>query len=171
MSLTYTGSATRATTFSDIIKVTRKVQADFLAILDTYGYFSEDVARSVVKDIRVFLDEEVIDQMSFTWRKPGSNTVMEELRYRVVSGTALRVDDPSGGIGYRLDLTDADFEVRIHHSRRWSDIGRRGREQIQEDLECPWGFADELDYEGGSSASDRIYSSGTFGMSRSRFTR
>lgn len=171
MATTHAATRTETSTYSKIIYVTRKVQADFLAILDTYGYFSEEVARGAVSDIRLFLDEQVIDQISFTWRIPGSTEVLDELKYVVVSGVAVKVDDRSGGIGYQAELASADFEVRIHYNQRWSDIGRDGREDIREALECQWGVADDLDYASGRWVSDRTYSSGGYGLTRERFVR
>ncbi|SRR6266404_925579 len=171
MATSYSATRTQTSTYSKIIYVTRKVQADFLAILDTYGYFSEDVARGAVNDIRVFLDEEVIDQISFAWRVPGGTRVLDELKYIVVSGIAVKVDDDSGGIGYQVELASADFEVRVHFSQRWRDIGRDGRDNIRERLKCLWGVADSLDYGGGRWVSDRTYSSGGYGLTRERFVR
>jgi hypothetical protein len=45
------------------------VQADLLAILDHYGYFSEDYAQKLINDIRVFIDDEAIEQVTNQSRK------------------------------------------------------------------------------------------------------
>ena len=171
MSATGTRTGTHTTTYSKIIYVTRKVQADFLAILDTYGYFSEDVARKVVSDIRVLLDEEVIDQLQFTWRQPGSKRVLEELRYAVILGVAVLMDDRSGGIQYRPELAAADFVVQVRYNQRWLSIGSVGRDTVRKDLKCPWGDGYYLDYSGGQWVTDRTYSSGGYGLVRQRFIR
>ena len=59
---TSTRTASATSTVTKIVYVTRKVQADFLAILETYGYFSEAYAQNIIHDVRVFLDEEVIEE-------------------------------------------------------------------------------------------------------------
>ena len=82
---TATRSATQSSSFTKIVYVTRKVQADFLAIMDTYGFFSEVYAKKIIADIRTFLDENVIDTVKFVWKEAGSNDVVGEIRYTVIS--------------------------------------------------------------------------------------
>ena len=102
-----TGTATRLATqtssLTKIVYVTRKVQADFLAIMDTYGYFSEDYARNLIADVRTFLDEDVIDAVKFVWKSVGINEVLEEIRYVVITG----------GIGLADDRPGALYTVRL----------------------------------------------------------
>src|SRR5258708_30731465 len=83
---TSTRTATTTSTVTKRVYVTRTVQADFLAILDTYRYFAEDYAQDLIHDVRVFLDEEVIDHVRFVWTRPNSTHVLEELNYTVVAG-------------------------------------------------------------------------------------
>src|SRR5215472_16759630 len=108
---TSTRTETYTSTMSKIIYVTRKVQADFLAILETYGYFSEDYAQQLIHDVRLFLDEEVIDHLRFVWTRPNSTYVLEELEYTVVSNGIHLSDDHSGGIQYHAELAKASFHV------------------------------------------------------------
>jgi protein involved in ribonucleotide reduction len=76
LSVTQTRSTTQTSTVPKIVYVTRKVQADFLAIMDTYGYFSEDYAKKLIADIRHFLDEEVVDKVKFVWTESGGNRAL-----------------------------------------------------------------------------------------------
>src|SRR5260370_24267477 len=92
---TSTRTATTTSTVTKIVYVTRKVQADFLAILDTYGYFPEDYAQHLIHDVRVFLDEEVIDHVRFVWTRPSSTYVLEDLYYTVVAGADQLAHDHS----------------------------------------------------------------------------
>jgi hypothetical protein len=171
MSSSYTRSTTQTSTQSKVIHVTRKVQADLLAILDHYGYFSEDYAQKLINDIRVFIDEEAIEQVKFTWTRSGSNVVMEELDYKVIWGNIGLADDRSGGIRYRFDLTTAKFQVRINYSDRWRRMPEDQKELIREELKLQWKTANQLDYSGGQWSSERSYSKDGLGLSRSRFTR
>ncbi|MGG6242776.1 hypothetical protein ACQ4N7_29570 [Nodosilinea sp. AN01ver1] len=171
MSSSYTRSTTQTSTQSKVIHVTRKVQADLLAILDHYGYFSEDYAQKLINDIRVFIDEEAIEQVKFTWTRLGSNVVVEELDYKVVWGDIGLADDRSGSIRYRFDLTTAKFQVRTNYSDRWRRMPEDQKKLIREDLKLQWKPANRLDYTGGQWSAERSYSKDGLGLNRSRFTR
>ena len=114
MTQTQSRSATQTSSLARVLYVTRKVQADLLAIVDTYGPYSEDYAIKLISDLRVFLDEEVVQRVIFYWTKPGSNEVLYAYSYTAVGGDAL-ADDRSGGIGYRAELEGAPFYVRVSY--------------------------------------------------------
>jgi hypothetical protein len=170
LSSTSTSTNTHTSTLTKVVYVTRKVQADFLEILDLYGYFSESYARNLIADIRVFLDEEVIDMVRFSWAKTNSTIVLEELKYEVISGGIGLADDRPGGIGYRTDLQTADFSVRIQYNNRWSMLSDTEKQAVSSRLSLKWGPAGQLDYSGGKWINDRSYSSdGVYGLNRTRF--
>jgi hypothetical protein len=168
---TSTRTATATSTVTKIIYVTRKVQADFLAILDTYRYFPEDYAQHLIHDVRMFLDEEVIDHIQFVWTRPNSTYVLEELNYTVVVGGVELADDHSGGIRYQVALANASFHVRVTYNRRWKDMVEREKSAIRESLDLQWGPAGQLDYSGGKWTADRTYSQDGYGLARQRFER
>src|SRR6266478_269947 len=168
---TSTRTATATSTVPKIVYVTRKVQADFLAILETYGYFSEDYAQHLIHDVRVFLDEEVIDHIRFVWTRPSSTYVIEELNYTVVAGGVELSDDHSGGIRYQATLAKALFHVRVTYNTRWEEMSEREKSAIREDLILNWGPAGQLDYSGGKWTADRTYSRDGYGLVRQRFER
>ena len=114
LTATATRTATQTSSLTKVVYVTRKVQADFLAILDTYHYFAEDYAIQLIADVRTFLDEAVIDAVKFTWKEAGTNTVLEEIRYMVISGSVGLADDRPGGIRYNTALKSADF-IGVRH--------------------------------------------------------
>ncbi len=168
---TSTRTASATSTVTKIVYVTRKVQADFLAILETYGYFSEDYAQQLIQDMRVFLDEEVIDHVRFVWTRPSSTYVIEELNYTVVAGGVELSDDHSGGIRYQATLAKALFHVRVTYNTRWEEMSEREKSAIREDLILNWGPAGQLDYSGGKWTADRTYSRDGYGLVRQRFER
>lgn len=171
MTTTRTKSTTQTSTLTKVVYVSRKVQADFLAILDTYGYFPEDYAKRLINDVRVFLDEEVIDRVKFVWIQPNSDYVLEELEYIVfVAGVGL-ADDRSGGIRYQSELANASFNVRVTHNERWKSMSEMEKDEIREDLQLKWSPAGQLNYSGGNWINDRTYSKDNYGLSRKRFTR
>ena len=169
---TSTYSATRSSSFTKVVEVTRQVQADFLQILDTYDYFAESYAQQIISDIRIFLDEEVIDSIHFIWLQRNTNYVLDELLYKVVSGRWGLANDRPGGIEYHSNLAAADFRVRIVYSSRWQSLPQSEKETILNGLSLSWGPAGQLDYSGGKWIVDRTYSpDGEYGLVRSRFTR
>jgi hypothetical protein len=170
-----TGTATRPATqtisLTKIVYVTRKVQADFLAIMDTYGYFSEDYAKKLIADVRTFLDEDVIDAVKFIWKEAGTNDVLEELRYVVISGSIGLADDRPGGIRYNAALKNADFTVYVTYNDRWKNMNEQEKQAVRDSLQLSWGPGGTLNYSQGYWQTDKIYSSGDYGLSRRRFTR
>jgi Bacterial HORMA domain family 1 len=165
------GSATRTasqtTPYTSVIHITRKAQADLLAIGDTYQYFTEEYAQNVIHDVRILIDEEVIDRVQFIWTKQGTNLVLDALRYIVVNGQAGLADDRPGGIQYDAALATADFHVRVTYNNRWLSV----MHSIQPNLALTWGSAGNLNYSNGRWVADRTYSMDGRGLVRNRFIR
>jgi hypothetical protein len=168
---TVTRSATQTSSYTKIVYVTRKVQADLLAILDTYDYFSEDHAVALIADLRTFLDEDVIGAVKFVWKEPGTYYVMEELRYTVIVGGVRLADDRPGGIGCNPALADADFTVHVTYNDRWWKMSAEDRQAVHEVLLLNWGPAGTLSYSNGTWRAGRMYSSSGYGLSRRSFSR
>lgn len=173
MSSSSTRTAAATTTVAKIAYVTRKMQADFLAILDTYTYdgYSESYALEIVEDIRRLLDEEVLDAVSFVWTQKWSNRVLDTFRYSVVTGNVASTNDRSGGVGYYSELAEADFKVRLTYNQRWIDIGQSERNSISKDLNIAWVSANQLNYGSGSWTTEKTYSKDGYGVVRERFVR
>lgn len=150
--------------------MTRKVQADLLAILDTYGYYSEEYGLKLIKDLRVLLDEEVINRVDFVWSKSGTNEVIYSLSYTVIRGDALP-DDDTGDIPYSSALlaSVASFTVVIHRNRRWKDMPEYSKDRVREKLELTWENDADFNYGLGWWVKDRTYSKGGYGLERQRF--
>lgn len=168
---TATHTATQTSSLTKVVYVTRKVQADFLAIIDTYNYFSEDYAIKLIADVRTFLDEDVISAVKFIWKEAGTNDVLEEIRYVVISGGIGLADDRPGGIRYNPALKSADFTVYVTYNNRWNNMNDQQKQAVRDALKLPWGPAGTLNYNQGSWQTDKTYSSGDYGLSRHRFTR
>jgi hypothetical protein len=171
MSATFTRPATQTMPYTSVVHITRKVQADFLAIGDTYAYFTEKYAQDVIHDVRIFIDEEVIDRVEFVWKKNGTNQVLDALRYKVVSGVVGLADDRPGGIRYDPALVSADFHVRVYYNSRWTSMHETERNSVRAALTLKWGPAGQLDYSLGRWVNDRTYSMDGRGMVRNRFVR
>jgi Bacterial HORMA domain family 1 len=171
MSATASRSATGTTPYTSVVHITRKVQADILAIGDTYAYFTEEYAQKVIHDVRVFIDEEVIDKVEFVWTKSGTNQVLDALRYVVVNGAVGLADDRPGGIRYDSALALADFSVRVYYNSHWTKIGETERNSVRAELTLRWSPAGQLNYSGGRWVDDRTYSMDSKALVRNRFVR
>jgi len=168
---TRTRAATQTSTHTKIVYVARKIQADFLAILDTYGYFSLDWGAQVMGDVRELMAEEVIDRVYLVWTRPGSNVVLDAFCYRIIVADIGEADARSGNIRYKPDLAGANFHLRVEYNRRWRELGEEGRREVQSRLQLPWGPAGQLDYGGGRWNADRTYSKDGYGAHREHFVR
>lgn len=173
MSASSTRTVAATTTVAKIAYVTRKMQADFLAILDTYTYdgYSESYALEIIEDIRRLLDEEVLDAISFVWTPKFSNRVLDTFKYSVVTGNVASTNDRSGGVAYHFELAQADFRVRLNYNQRWKSMSQSERNLISEDLNIAWVSANQLDYGTGSWTTEKAYSKEGYGVVRERFTR
>lgn len=172
MTLTQTRISSTTTTWARVKYVTRKVQADLLAILDTYGYYSEEYGLKLIRDLRVFLDEEVISRVDFVWAKKGTNDVVDSLSYTVISGDALP-DNHTGDILYNstLSATATSFSVVIYRSQRWKNMPESSKNRVREKLELGWENDANYKYGLGWWVADRTYSKGGYGLERKRFVK
>jgi hypothetical protein len=152
-----------------VVYVTRKVQADLFALVDTYGQMTEDYAQKLIHDLRLLLDEEIIDRIDFLWTWAGTNQVVGAYSYRVIAAGMGLVDDRSGGIRYDPALQESKFAVRIYHNTRWYQLTDEDREAIGTQCWLPWGPGGQLDYSRGSWTLDRTYSKDGYGLGRQRF--
>jgi len=172
VSFTESRSGSLTTTWARVKYVTRKVQADLLAILDTYGYYSEAYGLKLIKDLRVLLDDEVISRVDFVWAKRGTNEVIDSLSYTVICGDALP-DDDTGDILYYswLSASVASFSVVIYWNQRWRNMQEGTKDRVRSRLELDWENDADFDYGFGWWVADRTYSKGGYGLERKRFMR
>jgi hypothetical protein len=171
VSATQTRAGTQTGTLSKIVYVARKVEADLLAIIDTYGYGSEQWAINVMHDVRVLMDEEVIEKVYLAWTRRGTNEVLDAYSYRVIIGGLGLADDRSGNIRYRPELVGAEFHFRVDYKPRWWQLSAADKADIQERLTLTWTTGGALDYSKGRWRGDKTYSRDDFGVARDRFLR
>lgn len=169
MATTQTRTATQTSTLVKVVYVTRKVQADLFQLAETYGQMSEEYAQKLIHDLRIYLDEEVLEQITFLWTRPGTNQVVGAYTYKVLSGGVGLVDDRSGGIRYDPTLQASVFGVRITHNARWYGLTQAEQDEVESDMMLPWGTGGALDYSRGRWQSERTYSKDGYGLARERF--
>jgi hypothetical protein len=171
MSASQTRTGTQTGTLSKIVYVARKVEADLLAIIDTYGCANEQWATKVMHDIRVLMDEEVIERIYLAWTRRVTAEVLDAYSYRVIIGGIGLADDRSGNIRYSPELVGADFHFRVDYKARWWLLSPTDQEDIRGRLTLGWTEGGELDYGNGTWQSDKAYSKDDFGVVRERFIK
>jgi hypothetical protein len=122
-------------------------------------------------DVRILLDEEVIEKVYLAWTRRGTSEVLDAYSYRVLIGGMGLADDRSGNIRYRHELADAEFHFRVEYKQRWWDMSPQDKQDIQGRLNLRWTTGGVLDYSKGRWSSDKTYSKDDFGVARDRFIR
>lgn len=170
MTATYARSASESATLTKVVYVTRKVQADLFALVDTYAQISVDYAIDLIHDLRILLDEEVLDRIDFLWTRPWTDRVVGAYSYKVLSGDIGLVDDRAGGIRYDPTLQGSNFRVRIYYNARWDGFSEEDRLAIKSRCRLSWGPGQALDFSQGSWDPERGYAKDDLGLARGRFT-
>lgn len=164
-------SASTTSTLTKVVYVTRKVQADLFNLVDTYGQISQDYATTLIHDLRILLDEEVLDRIEFVWTYKNTDVVIGAYVYKVITAEYGLVDDRAGGIRYDAMLQNADFGVRITRNERWRTMSAAGKKAINDQCDIGWVPASALDYSRGTLTSERMFSNGDLGLDRLGFKR
>ena len=172
MSGTGTRTATNTATFVEqVLKVTRPIFTDLLAIAETYSdHLSVEEAWKYVCDFREFMNERYLESIEVSWADKKTGVVIDGLKYMVVNGQAIRTMDRPGGIAYSKTVADADFNLRIRYTSLWTSRTADYKKAFKDGLKIPWGAAASLNYGSGSYVADgRQYGAADVGVSRLRF--
>jgi hypothetical protein len=164
-----TRTAAQTSILTKVVHVTRRVQADLFNLVDTYSQITQAYAESLIHDLRILLDEEVLERIDFLWTYPGTNIVVGAYIYKVITADVGLVDDRSGGMRYDVRLQAAAFKVRIYRNSHWYGMSDADRKAIADKCQITWTPGEALDFSRGSSAAERMYSKDGLGLSRERF--
>lgn len=164
-----TRSLTAANTYTDVVSVTRKFRVDILQVLDHYGYFSMDYAEDIIHDLRLMVDEGILESVELTWRAYGSHSVLAAFRYNVINGGIAPADNRPGGIPYRPNLKNAQFNVVVRYNAAGRKLTTTARQNLG--FKLAWAPAGYFDYSAGSWSSDRNYVSNSIRLQRLAFNR
>lgn len=168
---TRNASATETSTLTKVVYVTRKVQADLFNIVDTYHQITQDYAEKLIHDLRILLDEEVLDRIEFLWTYRNTDIVLGAYAYKVIGNGIGLADDRAGGIRYDSVLQSCDFSVRIFRNDHWRLMSPDSRKAISNQCDIQWSPAGPLDYSRGTFTSGRMYSKDGLGLNRDGFKR
>lgn len=171
MSGTGTKTASDTSTFVEqVLRVTRPVFTDLLAIADTYSHLTKGKAWDYVCDFRSLMNERYLDHVEVAWTNKVTGVVVDGLKYVVRNGEAVRTMDRAGGIRYDATIAAADFHLYIDYTDLWNSRTPEYRASFKAGLKIRWSPADALDYGGGSYVEeDRLYGAASVGISRLRF--
>lgn len=168
---TRNASETATSTLTKVVYVTRKVQADLFNIVDTYNQITQSYAEDLIHDLRILLDEEVLDRIEFLWTHKDTNIVLGAYAYKVIGDGIGLADDRAGGIRYDSVLQQCDFTVRIFRNDRWREMAPESQKVISDQCDLQWSPGGLLDYSRGTFTSGRMYSKDGLGLDRDGFRR
>lgn len=166
---TQTRTATQTSTLTKVVYVTRKMQADLFNLVDTYNQITQEYAERLIHDLRLLLDQEVLDRIDFYWTYPGTNVVVGAYIYKVVTAGVGLVDDRAGSMRYDPLLQASEFSVRIYRNSLWRDMSDADRKAINDKCVIGWTTGAVLDYSRGASSAEKTYSKDGYGFNRERF--
>ena len=168
---TQTRTATQTSTLTKVVYVTRKLQADLFALVDTYGQISESYAQQLIHDLRLLLDEEVVDKIHLLWTRASTNQVVAAYSYQVIAAGIGLADDRSGNIRYDTTLQLSEFSVRVYYNDRWNAMNEQQRDAIHSGCHLTSAPGGTLDFSCGTFNADRTYSRDGYGLGREQFAR
>ena len=166
---TQTRTATATSTLTKVVYVTRKVQADLFNLVDTYEQISQEYAEKLIHDLRILLDEEVLERIDFLWTYPGTNVVVGAYIYKVIAAGVGTVDERAGNIRYDPILQASEFTVRIYRNAHWYGMSDSDRKAITDKCCIGWTRGAALDFSRGSTTAEKTYSKDGLGLNRERF--
>jgi hypothetical protein len=168
-----TGTATIESTFTfveQVLRVTRPVYSDLLALIDMYGQLTKEDAWKYVQDFRTLMNEQYLKEIEIRWLRPGTLKVIDGIKYVVVNGEAVRAMDRPGGIAYDQTLKNASFSLVIRHTQLWHSRSAQFQADFEKKLKVQWSDAAPVDYGSGSYVDDgHQYGAASVGVSRKRF--
>lgn len=171
MSGTGIRTATDTETFVEqVLKVTRPIFTDLLAIAETYSQLSNLEAWKYVCDFREFMNERYLESVEISWTNKTTGIVIDGLKYVVVNGEAVRTMDRPGGLAYSKAVAAAEFNLRISYTSLWQSRTDEYKATFKAGLKIRWSVASALNYGSGSYVADgRLYGAADVGVSRLRF--
>ena len=157
-------------THVDVRNVMWKIRSDIGQLRIFHSIFSVDYEENLSSDLFQWVYRGYVDQIRFEFYKPSNLIACFAINYLIIRGQILSTNDDAGTIRY-LDLKGTSFRVRITYSQAWLNLSSQEKDAFYTDLNLSWGpLSFELQYSGGSWASDKTYSSNSLGARRSIYS-
>lgn len=171
MSGTGTRTASSTETFAEqVLRVTRPVLTDLLAIVEMYGHLTEDDAYKYILDFRDLMNERYLENIEACWTSNVTRVVVDGLKYIIVNGEAVRAMNRPGGIAYNATVAASNFKLIIRYTPLWHSRTAAEQAAFNKKLRINWGPVAPLNYGRGSYVAEgHEYGAASVAVSRLRF--
>ncbi len=162
----YTTSSTQTSTITDAKYLASKVATDLARFQRFYGSPSDKDIADYESELTTFLKHDAIDNVVYGFKRNGLWT-LASVRYVVLPGGVLQVDDDPGRIRANLDIAGASFTSFLSYSSKWFGRREEDRARIKASLPFSRTTGNSPNLEQGQWVQDKNYSSGGLGLGRS----
>lgn len=166
--MSYTSTRTQAFTITHARHLASKMAADMHICARYYGQPSDTRIDEYAEELAQRLRYGYVSGYEFGFKKDDKRVVT--WAYRVDSSGAIQSDDRAGKVYSSADVSDAVFYNFMTYSQKWSDLPDEEKEEFEKGMPFQRGTGDlPSDGNGYWTSSDKSYSSGGVGLSRSSF--
>ncbi|MER9491560.1 hypothetical protein NKI86_06960 [Mesorhizobium sp. M0320] len=162
----FTTTNTRSSTITDAKYLASKVATDLMRFHRFYGSPTQKRVEEYEQELTTLLKFDGIDSVVYGFRRNGLWT-LASVRYVVMPGGALQIDDDPGRIKPNHDVSGATFSSFLSFTDRWFARSQEERDRIRASLPFQRTTGDTPGLEKGSWETDKNYSSSGLGVSRS----
>jgi len=144
--------------------------ADYRIVAEWTGLETRAHVDVTVAQIKHFIEKEYLSKIHLRLKK-ADGEVREAAIYRVSTTASAWSDSPPGDLYW--DHESGDYlQVVINYSDEWRKLPEETRKAFRDAHIPDWGTTDTTgDYDSMSASQDRKFSSGAYGMERTRYSR
>jgi len=158
---------TNEITHTDVRKVVWKIKSDMYQLRIFHDVFDMEYEENMSFDLYQWTYRGFADKIQFQFYIPTSYVAKFVISYAIIRGQVVGTNDDAGTIPY-LNLKGTRFRVEVTPSQKWKDLPAADKEAFYDGLKRNWGSSSfDLQYNTGSWAHDKTYSSNCFGAMRS----
>lgn len=162
----YSVTSTQTSTITDARYLASKVATDLARFQRFYGSPSDKDIADYEAELTLLLKHDAVDNVVYGFKRNGLWT-LASVRYVVLPGGALQVDDDPGRIKANLDVAAASFTSFLSYSSKWFARTPQDQAQIKGQLPFQRTTGSSPNLELGQWVQDKNYSSGGLGLGRS----
>ena len=162
----YTVSGTDTVTVTHARYLASKVATDLMRFQRFYGSPSDSTINDYEAELTTLLKNDAVDNVVYGFKRNGLWT-LASVRYVVLPGGSLEVDDDPGRVKPNHDIAGASFTSFLSYSSSWFRRSADERNRIEQTLPFSRTTGESPGLEKGHWEQDRTYSSGGLGLGRS----
>jgi hypothetical protein len=151
----------------DIRRVYAAFAAEYRIVAEWTGLEDRASVDKTIGQVKPFIEKEYLKAIHLRLKK-SNGAVREASIYRVSTSASAWSSDSPGDIYW--DHEEGDYlHIVISYSKKWWDLPEDTRKAFKETHIPEWGTTNiDGDYDSMSTSQDRKYSSGAYGMERTR---